>query len=69
MLIDSPYIMKDIKDAMASDIVLPSDEDNLMEMYMNKIAKMISQIEYVYPERYLDLMHRILPSSVASYYE
>ena len=69
MLIDSPYLMKNIKDAMASDIVLPSDENNLLELYINKIADMISQIEYVYPERYMELMHRILPSSVTSYYE
>lgn len=68
MLIDSPYLMKNIKDAMASDIVLSADEDNLLELYMEKIADMISQIEYVYPERYMDLMHRILPSCVAAYY-
>lgn len=42
MFIDSPYLMKNIKDAMASDIVLSADEDNLLELYMEKIADMIS---------------------------
>lgn len=69
ILIDSPYLMKNIKDAMASDIVLSAEEDSLLELYMEKIADMISQIENVYPERYMDLMHRILPSCVAAYYE
>ena len=69
MLIDDPHLMKDIREAMSSDIIKPFDEDNLLELYMNKVSDLISQIEYVYPERYMTLMHKILPYSIASYYD
>ena len=35
MLIDDPHLMKDIREAMSSDIIKPFDEDNLLELYMN----------------------------------
>ena len=54
---------------MDSDIIRPWDEDNLLMMYMDKISEMISMIQSEYPERYMELMYRILPYGIASYYE
>lgn len=69
MLINYPHLMKEVRESMKSDIVKPWDEDNLMDMYMDKIAEMTGAVESVYPEKYIKLMHRILPCSIASYYE
>lgn len=69
MLIGYPYLMKEVRQSLSDDIVRPWDEDNLLNMYMDKIEAMARAVEHAYPEKYMELMHRILPYSIASYYE
>lgn len=69
MLIDKPHLLKEVKASMDRDIISPWDEDSLLMMYMDKISEMISMIQSEYPERYMELMYRILPYGIASYYE
>ena len=69
MLINRPEFMGDVKKAMKSDIIKPWDECNLLELYTDKIMENLYELRSVYPDSYMEIMHRLLPDRVASYYD
>lgn len=69
LLINEPRFMKDVKESMKCELIKSWDECNLLELYTDKIMENLYELKDIYPDSYMEIMHRLLPDKVASYYD
>lgn len=54
---------------MKCELIKSWDECNLLELYTDKIMENLYELKDIYPDSYMEIMHRLLPDKVASYYD
>ena len=70
LLMDRPYYMKEIKNAIDNSSIVKSwDEENLLSLYMDRIADMINELKHHFPEAYIKLVNRVNPYEASAYYD
>ena len=70
LIIDRPYYMKEVKNAIDNSSIIKSwDENNLLNLYMDRIADMINELKHHFPEAYIKLVNRVNPYEASAYFD